>query len=420
MAKLLNCYGATKVFLFLTTLLAPLYVVRFHIGPYPSTLLEVLVGLTVGAWLGEKIREKGIKGLKGVKGINVPTVLLLAAAAISVIVSPDRRGALGIFKAYFVEPILIYLVIKDIVKSKRDWWLFLGALGLSGLWVALLAVFQGLTGWLTITPHEATLGRAHAVYDTANAVGLYLGPIVFLSLGGLRGIKRIKGIKEVAAVGGVGLLVLAILLSKSTGAAVGLAAAALVPIAYCLLPRKWVMGVIGVIGGIGVIAGTWFFFNISKFTPRDADPYVRKSADTLQFRVCLWEGTRNLLLDHPVFGAGLSGFKELYAQRYFTCDAEPLEYPHNWMLNIWAELGALGLVAFLWILWRYFKSVKDASAYSLVPSASCLLPIAFLAAMVYWLVHGLADVPYFKNDLALEFWVVVGLLETLQLKDYKS
>ena len=173
---------------------------------------------------------------------------------------------------------------------------------------------------------------------------------------------------------------------------------------------------IGVIGGIGVIAGTWFFFNISKFTPRDADPYVRKSADTLQFRLCLWEGTRNLLLDHPLLGAGLSGFKELYSQKYFTCDAEPLEYPHNWGLNFWTETGILGLAGFVGILWRYFKSVKVSKCQCVngkKTNAYCLLPIAFISAMTYWLVHGLVDVPYFKNDLALEFWVIVGLAETL-------
>jgi len=173
----------SKLFLFLIILLAPLYVVRFHIGPYPSTLLEVLVGLTVGAWVVER------KGIKGVKGINAPIILFLVAAAISVIVSPDKRGALGIFKAYFVEPVLVYLVIKDVIKSQEDWWLVFRALALSGLWVALLAVIQRLTGWLTITPHEAALGRAHAVYNTANAVGLYLGPIIMLLLGGIKGIK---------------------------------------------------------------------------------------------------------------------------------------------------------------------------------------------------------------------------------------
>ena len=129
-----------------------------------------------------------------------------------------------------------------------------------------------------------------------------------------------------------------------------------------------------------------------------------------------------MLLDRPIFGAGLSGFKELYSQQYFTCDAEPLEYPHNWVLNFWTETGLLGLVAFLWILWRYFKNVNGYMATRLhgreevakKPSSHLAMQPFFLAAMVYWLIHGLVDVPYFKNDLALEFWVIVGLVDTLR------
>ncbi len=115
-----------------------------------------------------------------------------------------------------------------------------------------------------------------------------------------------------------------------------------------------------------------------------------------------------MLLDRPVFGAGLSGFKELYSQQYFTCDAEPLEYPHNWVLDFWTETGLLGLVAFLWILWRYFRIINCYMVKLLNGWG-----VAFAAAMVYWLIHGLVDVPYFKNDLSLEFFVIVGLAETL-------
>jgi len=389
----------TKIFLFLTILLAPLYVVRFNIGPYPSTLLEVLIGLTVVSWVFEKFKNRDFKLPSSI--FHLPIILFLAAAAISVAVSPDKRGALGIFKAYLIEPLLIYLVIKDVVKSKKDWWLVFYALILSGLWVALLAVFQGLTGWLTFAPHEAALGRAHAVYNTANAVGLYLGPIVFLVLGTVREFRVFRAF-------GIVLMILAIVLSKSTGAMVGLGAAALFFILYPSFPKKLVVRVCGVIGLVLAVVGILFFFNISRFIPEVGDPYVRESTDTLQFRFCLWEGARDLILDKPIFGAGLSGFKELYAEKYFTCDAEPLEYPHNWILNFWTEMGVLGLVGFLLLLAMYFRNIRS----RLSDKRTRWLALGFSAAMIYWLIHGLVDVPYFKNDLALEFWVILGLLET--------
>ena len=396
---------SSKFFLFLTILLAPLYVVRFNIGLYPSTLLEVLVGLTVVSWTFEKLKNRDFK--LPASSFQRPITLFLIAAAVSVIVSPDKRGALGILKAYFVEPLLIYFIIKDVVKSKKDWRLLFSALALSGLWVALLAVLQGLTGQFTFASWEAAQGRAHAVYNTANAVGLYLGPIILLVLGNLR-----KGKLFIVHCSLLILMVAAILLSKSAGAVVGLVAG-LGVLGILRIPKGKLFIVHCSLLGLAIlalVAGSWFFFNISSFTPKNVDPYVRESTDTLQFRLCLWEGTRDLLLDKPVFGAGLSGFKELYAEKYFTCDAESLEYPHNWVLNFWTETGLLGLIGFIWILWVYFKRI----GYHLSDSKNRWLALGFSAAMIYWLIHGLADVPYFKNDLSLEFWVLMGLAETFR------
>jgi hypothetical protein len=32
-----------------------------------------------------------------------------------------------------------------------------------------------------------------------------------------------------------------------------------------------------------------------------------------------------------------------------------------------------------------------------------------LAALIVWGVHGLVDVPFFKNDLAILFWLLIAL-----------
>ncbi len=37
-----------------------------------------------------------------------------------------------------------------------------------------------------------------------------------------------------------------------------------------------------------------------------------------------------------------------------------------------------------------------------------------MAAMVVIVIHGLVDTPYFKNDLAILFWLIIGLLITLK------
>ena len=82
---------------------------------------------------------------------------------------------------------------------------------------------------------------------------------------------------------------------------------------------------------------------------------------------------------------------------------QPLEiymYPHNIILNFWSEIGLLGVFAVVVLLlkllmnyWRV-KSSENRNMY-----------LILLAVFAVVLVHGIVDVPYFKNDLSLLWWL---------------
>jgi O-antigen ligase len=116
-----------------------------------------------------------------------------------------------------------------------------------------------------------------------------------------------------------------------------------------------------------------------------------------------------MLKDHPVFGGGLSGYPGRVAPYHDAYWIELFQYPHNIILNFWSELGLAGLAGFLWIVGRFYAVA--AAAYR---KGGEWLPAALMAAMAALLVHGLVDVPYFKNDLAFLFWIIVGLAEALR------
>ena len=98
---------------------------------------------------------------------------------------------------------------------------------------------------------------------------------------------------------------------------------------------------------------------------------------------------------------------------------QPLEiylYPHNIFLNFWSELGLIGLLVFIWLwfkaglinlinYWRF--KTKTSLAW-----LSWGLAGAWLASFV----HGLVDVPYFKNDLALMFWLGLAVTAWLNIE----
>src|SRR5258707_13925561 len=105
---------------FLILALSPLYILRFNIFGLPSTLLESLLWIYFISFVVRFCKE-GMKWQKFVGSFNYPISLFLGAAIISVFVSPDLWGGLGILRAYFLEPILFFytLIYLDSLKSVK-------------------------------------------------------------------------------------------------------------------------------------------------------------------------------------------------------------------------------------------------------------------------------------------------------------
>ena len=41
--------------------------------------------------------------------------------------------------------------------------------------------------------------------------------------------------------------------------------------------------------------------------------------------------------------------------------------------------------------------------------AKNVVAIGIMAAIIYMFIHGIVDVPYFKNDLSTQFWVFLAI-----------
>jgi len=116
-------------------------------------------------------------------------------------------------------------------------------------------------------------------------------------------------------------------------------------------------------------------------------------------------------LDDPEFDKWVAISLE-YQQKVW----QPLEiylYPHNIFLNFWSELGLAGMLLFVWIIGKFLMLdfrllISDYKNKSLI--------LGLTGAMIVIVVHGLVDAPYFKNDLAVLFWLLIGMLGVLNLE----
>ncbi len=121
----------------------------------------------------------------------------------------------------------------------------------------------------------------------------------------------------------------------------------------------------------------------------------------------MWKETIVMLQPRWFEGAGLAGYQERVKPFHVFTWAEIYLYPHNLVLTLWSELGILGLAAFLWIngvLFVWMTRVMRRVAGE--PRVWAGVVLAVLC--IIW-IHGIVDTPYFKNDFAALFWLIVAL-----------
>jgi O-antigen ligase len=387
--------SASRALARLAAALSFAYVLRGRVLGVPITALEVaLVALVVVYVVEKRVNHEGFPDPRRV-AYFWPVALLLLAATISVFVAPDHRAALGIWKAYFLEPSVAAYVVADVFRSRAD----LGKL-LQGFFVAgtVVAVLNILAFLLAAGVHRPNLVEAPVVvlYNTPNATGLFLGPLIAaaaaLALFG-DGRERGRGILFII------VATPALAFSFSRGAWLGLGVALL--LLAVIHPRRRVL-----VSGVAILTLVTLLLPpvrkrvAHEFNP--TDPY-----NSVNTRVDLWKATIKMMQQgsRPLVGDGLSGFKAAITPfKDVSGYHEDLIYPHNTLLTFWTETGLLGLAAFVWLVidaarrtWKALRAGTPRHVYH----------AAFAAAMVVTLVHGQLDVPFFKNDLA---WLTLALL----------
>ena len=98
---------------------------------------------------------------------------------------------------------------------------------------------------------------------------------------------------------------------------------------------------------------------------------------------------------------------------------QPVEiylYPHNIFLNFWSEIGLLGAIIFIWLMLKAALIAYQSFKYlNQENSSEKYLALGLMSSLICIFVHGLVDVPYFKNDLAVMFWVFIAFIGLIDL-----
>jgi O-antigen ligase len=145
------------------------------------------------------------------------------------------------------------------------------------------------------------------------------------------------------------------------------------------------------------------------------------SRSSLESRIMIWKSAAKILKDSPVWGIGPGNFQTKYLeyQKYFPPYLEwAVPQPHNLYLAFWLQAGILGIAGFLILVAVWLKNTLRLAKKK--QDLSSWLSFPLLGIMLYVLIHGLVDTPYWKNDLAVIFWVTVSLGIILQQSNINS
>lgn len=386
--------------------------------------------------------------------LNVPLALFVFVGMLTLL--DATAVALGLIE--LVKWLEIWIIMLLVVDVAADWFeqkethffagpqvVVLGMLLLAGVCQALLGIWQfGLRG--DGPEHFLVLGRFYRAYGTfeqPNPFGGFMNLSVLLGVGVLLGItavlwQRWRGksltVEEkppvryllivFVAVGLATVLTgLALLFSWSRGAWLGFVAGTAVIVLFW--PRKLWQGVallalagLLLLGGLqvglvpaSVAARLVSFQDDFRFGDVRGVPITDTNYAVVE-RLAHWQAALDMAQDDLWLGVGFGNYGIVYPEYRLLNWPDALGHAHNYYINLLAEMGVVGLGAYLllWtaVIWQTIRLLRRLDGWERG------IALGLMAVWVAITVHHLVDKLY-VNNIYIHIGVMFGLLQLLEM-----
>jgi putative inorganic carbon (HCO3(-)) transporter len=380
LALLAIIFAEPVIGLALTLFISPFAPLENIMVQLPIESGQVLLILTAIAWLARMLyrRKMGIS-----TGPLLWPLLFFIAVGFTSFFAAQSAELWAKECLKWVEVLFVYaLTVSEIRTSTRSRNIIIAAILISTLFEAGLGIYQF---WLRGTGPESFLiaglpyYRSYGTFEQPNPFGGYMGltwpftaGMALIALRKAVAVMRNRPLKWTTShIKGVALAViatviammalLALVMSWSRGAWLGAGAAAVVMLIVAL--RKpftafaILAGVIALILALntaGLIPES-LTRRLTGFTEEFSSLDVRHVTVTganhaVIERLAHWQAAQNMIIDKPWFGIGFGNYGAAYDQYRTLNWPLALGHAHNYYLNIFAETGIIGLLAYL-ILW---------------------------------------------------------------------
>jgi len=380
--------------------------------PLSLPISSGFLGLGALLWLGKIILKRQLDFKSTPFDIGIAALVLLAAA--SIWFSPDPGFSFYNYYNLMGRYVLIYYLVVNNISSKSQVksliWVMLASatvVTLYGFYQYLFSVNISAVEWVDGEQFPDLKLRVFSTMENPNLLAGLL--VTMMAMGSGIGFKS-DGIKTKFI---LFLLVImfgtCLVLTYSRGAWLSLLAVIGVYGILCNRKIFWLLLLLPLAMLVGHDAVLERIMSI--MNPTD-------TSSTL--RIALWESTIAMIMDKPLLGIGWGAYWLVYPEYDFFLQNGNVKifHAHNMYLNIAAEIGIPGLIAFLGIMYGHIRLALNVLRGTLESwSAGVLLGI--LAAMGGIIVNGLTDYVMFNIQLSMLYWLLNALVIVIWQQNYR-
>ena len=391
----------------------------------------------IGVWVIVRIVQRQPLYLRG-HAVQIPLFLFVLVALLSLVEAPSPATGLA-ETLKWIEIILLISFSLALYRRDEAHWLVFALVLAGGVQAAAgLYEFFGGSGADHLRILDGQHFRAFGSFGQPNPFGAFMGITLPLALSSTLAYagqlwQRIANRnwrttiwQEAAAVvfyvGISGLILGGLITSWSRGAWMGFASAVVVML--LMIPRSVTRGLVllAAILILGVMAwnnGLVPSTISARMTSFVGDLTAANDARGLKItddnyavieRAAHWQVGAMIAQDYPWLGVGFGNYEAAYPQYALINWPIALGHAHNYYLNLLAEVGLFGLVAYL-LAWGAVV-VSTVKVWRRQQGIARAWSIALMGAWMYIAVHSVVDKLY-VNNLFLHLGFMMGLLAVL-------
>lgn len=273
--------------------------------------------------------------------------------------------------------------------------------------VAFIGIFeQGAAtvnpSWIDLTVFGGIGTRVTSLFDNPNMLSIYLIIVFPFALYAIASAKTFT--HRIFYILCAGLIALCTLYTWSRGAWLGIIVATCVFLVVYNIKNIWIIisAVVSLPLWSALLPDTVINRALSIGTLTDSSSY---------YRIYTWRGVWDMIKDHFFGGIGVgeSAFSEVYPI-YSYSGTETVMHSHNLFMEITVQLGVVGLLVFLLIMFFFAQKCFNTARHRVGDDPQPrTVAVAGLASICGALTMGLTDHIWYNYRVFLLFWAVIAL-----------